>query len=465
MRLLLIIAFLQIFIIGGIAQTKETFDLISYIPPKGWSKNAKSTVVGFTITDKSTGGWCQIGIYKSTNSKGSVQLDFETDWKELIAIPYKVTESPRVTEVPEADGWKIKSGGGKFTFNTKEATAILTTFSGYGKVVSIVATTNSNIYSGDLRNFISSIELSKPINHQSTDANNGAVTNTNKPEKPSDNLGSYAFSTSNFDDGWVATQKSDWVEVTKGSLKVFIHYPNKATDEYITDRDIASKTGWNNLVAPRYSNLKNYFVFNNTLDPEEPQLISGDVTENNSGKNVFVVLFKRGKSGWLEFVCSDKASFLKNFNLDQSKLEYYTTFEIWEPLKRMASYNKFAIAASDFNGNWTNDFGSIQQYVNVFTGMSAGMTSYSSKEVFEFGPGNSYKWTISTASGAVGNMEFNGTKSNGNFSLVSNWQVKFSDMEGKPKIYDAYFSCVKGNRILWLSDTAYPGFTAFGKSN
>jgi hypothetical protein len=299
---------------------------------------------------------------------------------------------------------------------------------------------------------------------QSTNANSRPVTNTNKSEKPSNNSGSYAFSTTNFDDGWVSIQKADWVEVTKGSLKVLIHYPNRATDEYITDRDIASKTGWNALVAPRYSNLKNYFVFNNTLDPEEPQIISGDVTENSSGKSVFVVLFKRGKSGWIEFICPDKASFIKNFNVDQSKLEYYTTFETWEPLKRMASYNKFAVAASDFTGNWTNDFGSIQQYVNVYTGMSAGMTSYSSKQVFEFGSGNTYKWTISTASGAVGTMKFNGTKSNGNFSLVSNWQVKFSDIEGKPKTYDAYFSCVKGNRILWLSDTAYPGYTAFGKA-
>jgi hypothetical protein len=465
MRLLFIIAFIHIFILGGIAQTKETFDLTSYIPPKGWSKNAKPTVVGYTITDKSTGGWCQIGIYKSANSKGSIEKDFENDWKELIAVPYKIADSPRVTEIPGDEGWKIKSGGVKFTFNSKDATAILTTFSGYGKVVSITATTNSNIYSADIQNFISSIVLSKPGGMQSLDINSGPVINTDKAEKPSAISVSYAFSTTNFDDGWVATQKSDWVEVTKGNLKVLIHYPNKATDEYITDRDIASKTGWNTLVSSRYGNLKNYFVFNNTLDPEEPQIISGDVTENSSGKNVFVVLFKRGKSGWLEFVCSDKASFIKNFNLDQSKLEYYTTFETWEPLKRMASYNKFAVAVSDFQGKWTNDFSSIQQYVNIYTGFDTGMSTYQSRQDFEFSNGSTYKWSLSVASGMVGNIKGQTIKSNGNFSLASNWQVNFSDMEGKPKTYDAYFSCIKGSRILWLSDTAYPGFTAFGESN
>jgi hypothetical protein len=64
----------------------------------------------------------------------------------------------------------------------------------------------------------------------------------------------------------------------------------------------------------------------------------------------------------------------------------------------------------------------------------------------------------------VGNLKFIGTKSNGRFTVANNWQVKFSDMEGKPKTYDAYFSCIKGARILWLSDTGYPGYTAYGKS-
>ena len=64
----------------------------------------------------------------------------------------------------------------------------------------------------------------------------------------------------------------------------------------------------------------------------------------------------------------------------------------------------------------------------------------------------------------VGNLKFQGAKSSGTFSLVSNWQIKFSDIEGKPKTYNAYFSCVKGARILWLEDAAYTiGYTGYGK--
>lgn len=38
---------------------------------------------------------------------------------------------------------------------------------------------------------------------------------------------------------------------------------------------------------------------------------------------------------------------------------------------------------------------------------------------------------------------------------ITNWQVTFSDIEGKPRTYNASFSCVKGSRILWLGETGY----------
>jgi hypothetical protein len=55
----------------------------------------------------------------------------------------------------------------------------------------------------------------------------------------------------------------------------------------------------------------------------------------------------------------------------------------------------------------------------------------------------------------VGNLKFDGAKSSGKFSMVDNWQIRFSDIEGKPKTYNAYFSCLKGSRLLWLDNTPY----------
>jgi hypothetical protein len=36
-------------------------------------------------------------------------------------------------------------------------------------------------------------------------------------------------------------------------------------------------------------------------------------------------------------------------------------------------------------------------------------------------------------------------------------------LSGKPRLYNAYFSCIKGARLLWLQDTGYGGYTSFGK--
>ena len=44
-------------------------------------------------------------------------------------------------------------------------------------------------------------------------------------DKSSATNSDFAFTTTNFDDGWTSTAKEDWVEVTKANIKVLIHYP------------------------------------------------------------------------------------------------------------------------------------------------------------------------------------------------------------------------------------------------
>jgi len=121
----------------------------------------------------------------------------------------------------------------------------------------------------------------------------------------------------------------------------------------------------------------------------------------------------------------------------------------------MANYNKFAVAASDLTGKWTSNFSGVTQYVNANTGLDAGMDTHASNENFQFGPGNTYKWDLAVANGPVGNIKFQSVKSNGTFNMSGNWQLNFSDIEGKPRNYGVYFSCIKGLRILWIDDKAY----------
>jgi hypothetical protein len=273
----------------------------------------------------------------------------------------------------------------------------------------------------------------------------------------------FAFTTINFDDGWVSTVREDWVEVTKSNVKVLIHYPNATTSKYISNPDEERQIAWNTLVAPRYSNLQNYFVAKNSVSYFQSSFISGTLTDKQTGQTVYVALFKRDHGAWLEFIAPDINAFGQVIGFDISKLNDYVSSSDWDPLLKLEYYNRFAVAASDLTGTWTNNFGGFTQYVNAYTGADAGMNTHSSTQTFEFLSNGTYNWSIGVASGFVGSIKFSSAKSSGKFTNPNNWQIHFSDLEGKPKLYNAYFSCVKGARILWLQDTSYGGYSSYGR--
>jgi hypothetical protein len=436
---------------------KEKIDIISYTPPKGWKKEVKNSVISYTIVNKQKKTWCQLGVFSSTASKGSIAQDFENEWQELVVKQYKTTDAPQVTDIPEAEGWKIKSGGAKFIFNKADALAMLTTFSGYGRALSIVASTNTQDYITDIQNLIASIELSKP-DTTVTVVNNTPLKNTATPATK----GSFAFTTTNFDDGWISTVQEDWVQVTKGSIKILIHYPNAKADAYNSVLKDGDYNAWNTLVAPRYSNMSN-FEWKSIQSWQSITFVEADATETATGKKVHIVLFKEhysnGSGAYLEFITDTKAGYENEFGAYRQ--ESYG----WEKTANMQFRNKFAVAASDLNGTWTNNFTGMTQYVNAYTGASAGADTHASSQKFIFGENSTYKWDIAVANGFVGNIKFQSAKSNGKYTMPGAWQIHFSEMEGKPKTYDAYFSCVKGSRLLWLSDVTYPGYSAYGKAN
>jgi hypothetical protein len=279
---------------------------------------------------------------------------------------------------------------------------------------------------------------------------------------PAINTG-FKFNTTNFDDGWNSTEQSDWVEVTKGNIKVLLHYPKEGTI-FPADPEPLTTAAWNILVAPRYSNLKNYkTAYISTYN--RPYLGMGYATENASGKEVFVVLFRRGESGWLEFVAPDKTSFMEQFKFDPEAIKWDSESDLMNPLANMTVYNKFAVDAADFKGKWTSDFTGIQQLYNIYTGNYAGMQMNQSNEEFVFGEGGSYNWKLLVVNGMAGNANFNQVASSGTITVVNNWQIHCTKIESGPKTYNAFWSCIKGARILNLLDAQYPGsgiYTKYG---
>ena len=436
---------------------KETFDLATYTIPSGWKKTTNTDkLVGYTITNNQKGTYCQIGIYASTNSKGSLEADFESEWLELVVKTYKPATKPELVPKTFENGWDVQGGAAPFEYSGAQAVAMLVTASNKDRCMSIVILTNTGDYQAVIEKFLESVDLKK-IEVEET---------KKQPAKSAAIISAFTFTTTNFDNGWTSTVQEDWVQVLKGELKVLLHYPSSKIDVSSMDYKTISNNAWNTLVAPRYSNLNNFVLLSGTSDYEKPHFIAADVTDNATGKKVYVALFKKGNSGWIEFITSDKNSFVREFGLDISKVDYYNTESVvWDPLRKMADYNKFAIGAVDLEGKWTSNFAGMTQYVNMYTGADAGASSHSSTESFHF-TGNTYHWELTSASGMVGNLKFQGAKSDGRQSLPNNWQIHFSDLEGKPKTYNAFFSCVKGARILWLEDSTYTtGYTGYGKNN
>jgi hypothetical protein len=443
------------------AQKKETFDLFTFTAPTGWKKEIQKNLVTFTQTDNIQKTWCVIGIIKSTASSGSIDADLESEWKELVVKQYDA-DSMEASATQEADGWKIKAASGKFMHNKELAAVLLTTFSGYNRCISILATTNSQQYLETITDFIGNIDIKKP--ESNTVANTGISIQQTDNTTQAGQTGSYTFSTTNFDDGWTSTVQEDWVEVTKGNLKVLLHYPKEGTI-FPADPDPLTTAAWNILVAPRYSNLKNYKTTYITTY-NRPYLGMGTATENASGKQVFVLLFRQGETGWLEFIAPDKNTFIQNFGLDPEAIRWDSETDLMKPLAAMVTYNKFAVAASDFTGTWTSSFSGMQQLYHVYTGNYAGMNINQSNEEFVFGTGGAYNWKLLVVNGMVENMKYNQVKSEGKLTPLNNWQVNCSSIEGKPKKYHAHFSCIKGARLLHLLDADFPGsgiYTVFGK--
>ncbi|MBI3138598.1 MAG: hypothetical protein HYZ15_08445 [Sphingobacteriales bacterium] len=445
---------------------KQSYDLATYVAPAGFTMQAGEKSLQYSLEDKAKGSYCLITLFKGLPSTGQSKPDFDAAWESLVKETLTISAEPVMQDSASENGWVAQSGYSTFESEGNKGIVILVTMSGFQKLVPVLILTNTDEYQPAISSFLESIDLAKPVAEK---------VNPGKPEKEvpvhpntSPVKSGFAFTRTEFDDGWVSTVQEDWVEVRKGDVKILLHYPNPEIKPANTDVNVMCAAAWNVLVAPRYSNIQNYKLTPGMLDYERPYYAEANLTDNATGQQVFVALFRKGNTSWIEFVCPDRNTFIQQFGLDVSAIDYYADSNIWAKLVRMNNYNKFAVAATDFKGKWSDRFASNTYYTNIYTGMSAGMSTYTSSQSFEFGAGQSYKWHLVMANSYGGNMQYSQGKGAGKFTVLNNWQVRFSEMEGKPKTYDAYFTAIKGGRVLWMNDAQNPGsgiFTGFSKAD
>lgn len=447
--LIVMICFLS-FSISSLAQTSETFDIATFQAPRNWQKQASQSSIQISTEDKANGTYCLITLFKSLPGTNNSKDNFDAAWQTVVKGLVNVPTAPQMANPGTQNGWEIQSGFAPFQNDGNKGIAMLVTASGFGRMVNVLILTNTQSYEPNISAFLESINLKKPL--EIPTAPTRPTSPASQVALPAAAASSYAFTSTKFDDGWISTAQEAWVYVAKGNIRVLIHYPNKQADAYNSVVLAGLKNAWDVLVAPRYSTASN-FEFKPITGYQAIEFAEADAVEKGTGNTVHVVLFKmnyaNGGGRYLEFITPNKNSFEQEFG------PYHQTTSGWEKLESMANYNKFGIATSDLKGKWTNDFSGSLSYVNAYTGASAGTDTHASVENFLFGPGNTYKWDLGVASGQVGSIRFQGVKSSGRFSVPGIWQVTFSDMEGKPRTFNAYFSCVRGARILWLDGKAF----------
>ena len=299
---------------------QQAFDLATFTPPKGWKKQTTESAIQFTKEDATKGTYCLITLYKAIPGKPDSKENFDLAWETLVKEMVTVSSKPEMQPNATENGWEAQSGYAPFESDGSKGIALLVTSSGFEKMVNIIILTNTDAYQNEMSAFLESISLKKITG--TTKQVNNPVTNPVKPTQTTSvsKKDGFAFTTSNFDDGWTSTVQEDWVEVTKGNIKVLLHYPKEGTI-FPADPDPLVRAAWDILVAPRYSSLKNFKTTYITWSPQ-PIMGFGYATDNATKKEKYVVLFRQGSSGWLEFIAPDKNSFVQQFKVDPDVIRW-----------------------------------------------------------------------------------------------------------------------------------------------
>ena len=254
----------------------------TYTVPKDWKKQTVEGAVQFSKEDDAKGIYCLITLYKAVPGTANSKENFDLAWASVVKEMVTVSSAPEMQPSATENGWEVQSGYAPFEKEGEKGIALLVTASGYDKMVNLVILTNTDAYEKDMTSFIESISLKKQT--QTTNKPSSASEKNTQAISAAKKDG-FAFTTTNFDDGWTSTVQEDWVEVVKNNSKVLIHYPKEGTI-FPADPEPLTTAAWNILVAPRYSNLKNYMTtYISTYN--RPYLGMGTASDNATGISKF----------------------------------------------------------------------------------------------------------------------------------------------------------------------------------
>ena len=141
-------------------QAQETFDITTFQPPKGWTRQAGADGVQFSIADKES--FCLVTLFKSIAGIGNAKENFDAAWATIVKDMVTVSSAPQMFPADTKGEWQVAGGFAPFEKDGQKGVAVLYTASGYGKMVNALVLTNTQAYEPAITAFLNSISFKKP---------------------------------------------------------------------------------------------------------------------------------------------------------------------------------------------------------------------------------------------------------------------------------------------------------------
>lgn len=428
---------------GAAAQQKESFDLAAYSVPGDWEREQVTNTVTYSQVAADNTSWCQLTIFPSVASKGTVSDDFSSEWDQIVAQQHTLDAGPQTGQIREQDGWEYLSGSGLSSYNGEAFQIRLVTFSDKNRCFSILARTNNTAYWQVVDDFLASLEL-KP----SGASENNQYQSQQTVTPPS----AFTYTVSNFDDGWVSSVMNDYVLIQKDEVRVYLNFSQPFNASQFSGTGLTAREHYWDTEVPKLFQVQSRQYNDGGSMVMKPPYIEGQATDIQTGKSCFIGMYLLITTNAVNVVIASapsEAVFRSVFPLAN---DAFTS-----DLAGMTRYNKFAVGAGDLVGKWQNgNTETAQWYYESPAGHEgyAGMTVAATSATFQFDAGNTYSSIHNGATGAVGNMSTFQQAYNGNYE-VADWSVTATNrFGGKTDVFEAYFVAVRGGRILKLNNGA-----------
>lgn len=428
---------------GAAAQQQDSFDLATYSVPVDWEREQGANTVTYSQVSADNISWCQLTIFPSVASKGTVSNDFSSEWDQIVAQQHTLEAGPQIDQIRQQDGWEYLSGSGQSSYNGAEIQIRLVTFSDENQCVSILARTNNTAYWQVVDDFLASLEL-KP---------SGTGENTQYPlQQTGISSSQFAYTVSNFDDGWVSSVMNDYVLVQKGGVKVYLNFSQPYNASQFSGTGLTARDHYWDTEVPKLFQVESKQYNDGGSMVMKPPYIEGQAKDLQTGESCFIGMYLLISTNAVNLVIASAPSEALFRAVFPAANDAFTS-----DLAGMTRYNKFAVAPGDLVGKWQNGNTETAQWYYVSPAGHegyAGMTVAATSATFQFNAGNTYSSIHNGATGAVGNMNTFQQEYKGNY-MVNDWSVTATNrFGGNTDVFYAYFIAVRGGRILKLNNSA-----------